>query len=104
MDGILKVTPEVLQNTASEFQTMNGQVKNTTGEMVNKINGLRNTWQGAASDAFIAKVNGLQQDMDKIYSMINEHVTDLNDMAQTYINAENTNESAGSGLQAGILS
>ena len=103
MDGIIKVTPETLQGTAGEFQTINGQVKNTTGEIVSKINGLKSVWEGAASDAFIAKVSGLQQDMDRIYNMINEHVTDLNDMARNYLDAEKANESAGSGLQSNIF-
>ena len=103
MEGILKVSPETLQSTAGEFQNINGQVKSTTDEMVNLIKNLKSVWEGAASDAFIGKVTGLQNDMDKIYRMINEHVTDLNDMAQTYIDAENVNTEAGSSLSSGIL-
>lgn len=103
MDGILKVTPETLKSTAGEFQSTNGQIKSTTDEMVNLINGLKSIWEGTAAEAFTAKVSGLQQDMNKIYSMINEHVKDLTEMADTYIRAENANAQTGSALQAGIL-
>lgn len=103
MDGILKVTPEVLKSTASEFQSTNGQIKATTDEMVNLISGLKSVWEGSAADAFTAKVSGLQRDMNKIYSMVNEHVRDLTDMAENYIRAEDANAQTSSALQAGIL-
>ena len=43
------------------------------------------------------------KDMDKIYSMINEHVTDLNEIAQNFIAAETGNTSDASGLQTGLF-
>lgn len=102
-DNIIKVTPEELQRTAGEFQSLNGQVKATTDEMITEITNLKSVWEGQAAEALYSKISGLQQDMEKIYKMINEHVTDLNDMAQRYITAETQNEQTSSELLSNII-
>lgn len=102
-NNIIKVTPEELQRTAGEFQNLNNQVKSTTDEMISQINALKPVWEGQAAEALYSKISGLQQDMDKIYRMINEHVTDLNEMARTYLTAEQQNEQTSSELLSGIL-
>ena len=102
-DNIIKVTPEELQATAGEFQSLNSQVKATTDDMISQINNLKPVWEGQAAEALYSKITGLQQDMDKIYRMINEHVNDLNEMAQIYITAEQQNEQTSSDLLSGIL-
>lgn len=105
MADIIKVTPEELQSTSSEFASINSQVQNTTSEMVSLINSLNGeVWSGEAQSTFLGKLTGLQNDMTKIHSMINEHVNDLNEMAQTYLSAESANQDIASGLQTGILS
>lgn len=88
MDGILRVTPQQLQSTASEFSTQGGEVSSLTSQMTDLVNGLASFWSGEAADAFKAKFAGLSDDIQKLIAMVKEHSTDLNDMAQTYINAE----------------
>lgn len=105
MANIIKVTPEELQSTSSEFSSINSQIQNITSEMVSLINSLNgDVWSGEAQTAFLGKLTGLQNDMAKIHSMVNEHVNDLNEMAQTYLTAESANQEIASGLQTGILS
>ncbi len=103
MEGILRVSPETLKSTASEFNSTNAQIKTITEEMVTTITNLKNQWEGSASDAYIAKVTGLQSDMEKIYNLINEHATDLSEMAEEYIRAENENASISEGLSPSIF-
>lgn len=91
MEGILKVTPQQLIQTASEFSTCGSAVRSLTQSMTSLVNGLSSVWSGDAATAYAAKFNGLQDDIERIHAMIQEHVTDLNDMAENYTAAENAN-------------
>ena len=88
MEGIIKVTPEVLINTSTELSSEGSQIGSLTTEMMDLINALPSTWVGEAGNAFVSKFSGLSDDIERMVSMINEHVEDLNEMAQTYINTE----------------
>lgn len=91
MEGILKVTPEELQTTAGEFGNKGNTIKGLTDQMMSMVKNLSSTWQGEASGAYLQKFQNLQTDIDKINRMIQEHVKDLNDMAEQYKQAENSN-------------
>lgn len=105
MEGTLKVTPEKLQSTATEFQSLGDSINTYTNEMVTKINALTSSiWQGEAAEQYNMKFNSLQEDMSQIYSMITEHVNDLNEMAQVYLQAEAANTAAAEALATDIIS
>lgn len=104
MEGILKVDPQKLISTADEFNTTGGQVKGLTDQMITIIDSLKSVWEGEASSTYNTKFHQLQDDMDKMYRMIEEHVKDLNEMAQQYITAENTNIDTGSSLAGDVIS
>lgn len=103
MEGIIKVDPQTLMNTATEFSGTGSQVKGLTGEMMSKVTSLSRVWEGDASVAYINRFRELQDDMDRMFSMIQEHVKDLNDMAQQYITAENANVDLGSSLAGDVI-
>lgn len=88
MTGNLKVTPEELRTASGEFSTTNGQIRNITGEMTSLVNGLSSVWTGEAANAFKNKFNQLNDDMERIYRMIDEHVKDLQEMSRQYDEAE----------------
>ena len=101
MEGTLLVTPETLTATASAFQAQATQVKSLHDDMLSKVRGL--SWEGTAAEAYKGKFNALQASMDKIFSMISEHVRDLNEMAEQYSSAESTAQSAADSLPASTL-
>ncbi|MBQ9136702.1 MAG: WXG100 family type VII secretion target [Lachnospiraceae bacterium] len=103
MEGTILVTPEQLESTANEFNNIMTQVQNLTNNMTDQINGMGAKWQGEASTAYINKFNQLQEDIDRLARMINEHVTDLNEMASLYRTTEQKNEDLGNSLAADIL-
>lgn len=103
MEGILKVTPEKLVQSSGEFATVGGQIKNLTSEMMTKVQGMKNMWQGEAAEAYMTKFSSLQTDMDKLYRMVQEHADDLQQMASSYKMAEDGNTEQGNGLHAGIV-
>lgn len=103
MDGIIKVDPQKLIGTADEFNATGNQLKNLTTEMMNKVTSMSGAWEGDASNAYINRFKELQDDMDRMFSMIQEHVKDLNEMAQQYIMAENANIDMGNSLAGDVI-
>lgn len=103
MEGFLKVDPQQLISTADEFNTTGGQVKGLTDQMVTIVDSLKSAWEGEAATTYNSKFHALQDDMDKMYRMIQEHVKDLNEMAQQYTNAENANIDTGSSLADDVI-
>lgn len=103
MEGYIKVAPETLASTAGEFGGQATQLQGLTSEMMSLIESLSGAWTGEASAAYLAKFRGLQPDMDKMFRMVQEHSTDLQDMANAYIQAESANTEATQGLLNNIL-
>lgn len=103
MEGILKVSPEQLTSTAAEFSSYGTSVRNITTEMTSIVTGLSSAWAGEDATAYIAKFNGLQDDIERIHAMIQEHVTDLNEMAKTYSGATAGNLTEIEGLSSDVI-
>ena len=103
MEGIIKVTPEKLISASSEFENTGGTMKGITGEMMNLVNSLKGIWQGEASNIYNTRFNSLQEDMDRMYRMIKEHASDLNEMANSYSTAEKESSDTGNRLKAGVI-
>lgn len=103
MEGNILVTPEQLESTANEFNSAMVQVKGLTQAMTDQVNGLSARWQGEASDAYRNRFNQLNNDIAKLAAKINEHVTDLKEMAGVYRSAEKANEELGNSLAGDIL-
>ena len=104
MSGQLLVTPEQLESTSNEFQSIGTQVASTTQQMLDVIQGLGSSWQGEASQAYLTKFQKHNEDIQQIKSMINEHVRDLQEMAGIYRKAEQTNEELSNALANDVVS
>ena len=91
MNGILRVTPNELITVANDFSTKGSTVSSLTTEMTNMVSNLSSVWEGEAATAYIAKFRGLDDDIQLMIRMIQEHVTDLQEMANTYSQAESAN-------------
>ncbi len=103
MEGILKVTPEKLVETSSEFSTVGSKIKGLTEEMAQAVDGLKGVWQGDAAQMYSGRFGALQSDMNKMHRMIQEHVNDLQEMARQYQTAEAANVEEGNALAINIL-
>lgn len=88
MEGILNVKPEQLIQSAGEFSSEATTISNLTTEMTNMVVGLTSVWEGEASTAYITKFKGLEDDIQKMIRMIQEHSKDLEDMARNYMDTE----------------
>jgi len=103
MEGILKVNPEQLTCTASEFSSCAASVRNITAELTSIVSSLSSVWEGEDATAYSAKFNGLQDDIERIHAMIQEHVTDLNEMAKGYSGAITGNLTEIEGLSSDVI-
>jgi len=88
MTGTLKVTPERLISTASDFSSKGGTIAQLTSQMTSLVVGLASIWEGEAANLYINKFRQLDDDIQRINRMVQEHVTDLNEMAGAYQRAE----------------
>ena len=91
MEGLLRVTPAELKKTASSFSARGKNVAMATDNMLTKVRNLTSIWEGEASDAYIRTFSGLQDDILRINNMIQEHSSDLIQMADNYISGEDKN-------------
>lgn len=98
MENELLVTPEELKRTATSFSTRGKSIASTTESMMKLVTNLVSVWEGDASGAYIETFQGLQDDILKINNKIQEHVSDLNEMAENYIRAENQTAETNSAL------
>lgn len=103
MEGILKVTPERLESAANEFSSTASTVSTLTNEMTSLVNGLSSAWTGEAATTYNSKFNALNDDIQRMVAMINEHSADLIEMANTYKTAEQANASLANSLLENVI-
>ncbi len=101
---MLKVKPEQLRATAGEFSTQGAKMVNYVHEMISAVCSMGASWQGEANESYKNKFNKLEDDLLVLNKMIQEHVTDLNNMADLYTNAEQSNADIANALQSDIIS
>ena len=102
--GILKVTPEKLIAASGEFSSTGKTIRSLTQEMLEIVNSLKSVWMGEAATGYGTRFSQLQDDMEKINRMIQEHVTDLNEMAREYQTAEDANTEQSASLVTDVVS
>ena len=103
MEGSLLVTPEKLIETSSEFSTCMSQVQNLTSSMMEQVRSMSSFWEGEAATAYLNKFNELEDDIQRVHTMIQEHVTDLNEMASIYQKAESKSQEISGALSGNVL-
>lgn len=101
--SVLRVDPQALISTADEFQSLGSQISTLTEEMMALVTGLASLWEGEASTMYIAKFSSLEDDIQKMIAMIAEHVSDLQEMAQTYIGVETTSTEYAESLVGDVI-
>lgn len=84
----LNVNPQDLINTAEMFRDSGSVVTGVTDEMMSLVSGLSSVWNGSAAEAYMSRFAALDDDILRMIGMINEHVNDLETMAQNYTGAE----------------
>ena len=103
MEGIIKVSPQLLTSTASEFSSQGSAVNSLTGEMMNLITGMSAAWEGEAAVAYINRFKGLEDDIQKMVRMIQEHSSDLEEITQVYAQSDSANAEMANSLSSDVI-
>lgn len=104
MTGTIKVSPEKLLSTSAEFSSQGNTIISLTGEMMNIVASMSSVWEGEAASSYMTKFKSLESDIQTLNRMIQEHVNDLEQMANLYSTAEQQNVDDAASLSSGIIS
>lgn len=105
MNGTLKVDPNKLKNAATSFSETGRNIQRLTTNMTQTVNQMTgNVWSGDAAQAYRKKFDNLQDDINRMIRMVNEHVNDLKEMAAQYAGAETQNQNLANSLNDNVIS
>jgi len=74
MEGQLRVNPQDLINTSTDFSSRGQTVNSLTQEMLSLVSGLSGIWEGDAAGAYTKQFSALSGDISQINNKIKEHV------------------------------
>lgn len=104
MANIIKVSPERLRSAASTFSQTANSIKNVTSQMTQIVTSFSGrVWSGEASNAYKSKYNGLQDDINRLVKMVNDHSQHLTQIAAEYTRAETENTSQANSLSSDVI-
>ena len=101
MADVLKVTPEELKSTASQFKTYQGNMQTAYTAMSTAVNNLGSTWTGEASQQFKTQFESLYKNRAQSEQKMADAVDELTKAAGVYEEVENSIKSAVSQLDVG---
>lgn len=87
---------------ANNFQAHADDVKKTTTAMLNSIGQLTSVYDDESTHKYVEKFNALSDDMEKLYKDCSDYSTKLNEIANNYNSAVESNIGTVSGLQTDI--
>ena len=99
----LKVSVSDIKKASTRFGSLATETKKLTDNMLRLVQDTRNVWQGDAQRAYSKQFDGLRDDMQKMFKMIDEYRTDLSEVAKNYEAAENANKSAAQTLKSDVI-
>jgi WXG100 family type VII secretion target len=87
-DAQLRVTPSELQAKSASVNAISSHMNSQFDDLRTIIERTQAYWSGIGGDAHRKKFRQQQKDVDDMFRRIKEHVTDLQNMAGVYTNAE----------------
>lgn len=84
MAQIIKVTPEILKESASAISGLAREYQDLYQKLYGLARGLTDIWSGEDNKAFVERINGFEDDLITMYDLLNKYVKYLNDTAKSY--------------------
>ncbi len=88
-DLILKVTPEEVRTKAGEIDSQKTFMSTYLSDMQAKVNQLQDAWNSPSGQEYYTKFTTLAKQIEAALDDLAQHVTNLNEAAATYEEAEN---------------
>ena len=89
--AMIRVTSSRLKAAAESLQDLNSRFKNRVEELCGKEQSLAQMWEGQAQSAFHGAFVRDSQQMEAFYSLINQYIRALLEIAARYEQAEARN-------------
>ena len=99
----LKASVDDIRKSSAKFGTLATETKRLTDNVMKLVEGTKSIWQGEAQSAYWKKFEGLRDDMQKMFKMIDEYRSDLSEVAKNYEAAETANKSAAAALKSDVI-
>ena len=103
MTGTIKVSPSVLKSKAADFATEGNKIQSIMTEMMSAVTNLSNYWTGEAATTYINRFRQLQDDITRMVKMCTEHSNDLQEMADVYLEFDQSAAELASGLATEVI-
>lgn len=97
-DLILKVTPEEVRSKASDIDNQKTFMKTYLQDMQGKVNQLQDAWNSPSGQEYYTKFTTLSKQIEAALDDLTQHVTNLNEAAAKYEQAESQQKSLVEGL------
>lgn len=105
MDGyVLRVKTEQLLTTADEASRQIDRMEKAFTDAQNVIEKSRNYWEGSGQDSHVSHYRKRIENIQVALKRFRENVTDLQQMAGVYVEAEKNTTSIAQQLQTDIIS
>lgn len=98
----IKVTPEELIKMAGTVESWAGEYRTIVSDINNAANDLQQTWGGEANAEYVNRLNGFQDDFNRLDTLLRQFSDYLKSTGQKYLNTEETIKSSASSLSIGI--
>jgi len=98
---VLKVTPEELRNTATQFKSNLQKMQTAYLQMSDAVRNLDTSWNGDASEQFKIQFDNMYKNLSQTEDKMNDAVDELTKAAGIYEQVENSNKSQMASLDVG---
>lgn len=84
MSQLIKVTPEILRDTARAIEDLAKAYQELYNEFFSKTASLSEVWSGDDNVAFVDRIGGFKPDLENMYDLMTRYVNYLRQTAQAY--------------------
>lgn len=84
----ITVTPEKLEQAASQMETMKADYKRIYNQLFSEVDGMSAAWQGKDNQAFATQIRGFEKDFQTMEALLQSYADFLNGSAKTYRNTQ----------------
>lgn len=95
----IKVTANVMRDKATTLSACAQSIRQLTQEMMNEINKLPSTWEGTTAETAVRKFQGMSDDFEERFNVINAYSQFLNNAAAEWDRVNATNASMAEALK-----
>jgi len=89
MSAELKADAQAILSKSGDMKSIRARLSSIMQDMKAKFQSLTTAWDSDASAKYQAQFNKIHKDIEEMLHIVDEYTRDLDEVAQTYITAEN---------------